>query len=146
MSLREQKRPTGDSAPGGQVQSADSRPGASKAGGPPKMPPRKTWPWFLLILLANYWLMRLLLPAPEAPLTIPYTVFKEEVSKGNVEAIYSRGETITGRFVAPVTYPPASEKNTAPDGKPQKASEGATTAPRGSPKRRVTSRPTSLRS
>ena len=31
------------------------------------------------------------MPSPEAPVTVPYTLFKEEVRKGNVEAIYSRG-------------------------------------------------------
>ena len=45
-----------------------------------------------------------------APVTVPYTLFKQEVGKGNVEAIHSQGETITGRFKAPVTYPPAGEK------------------------------------
>src|SRR5918999_3903772 len=74
------------------------------------MPPGRTWLWFVGILLANYLLVRLLLPSPEAPLTVPYTLFKEEVRKGNVDAIYSRGEVITGRFENPVTYPPADKK------------------------------------
>ena len=72
------------------------------------MPPGRTWLWFVGILLANYLVMRLLIPSPEAPVTIPYTLFKEEIGKGNVESIYSQGESITGRFKAPVTYPPAS--------------------------------------
>jgi len=53
------------------------------------------------ILLANYLLMRFFLPSPDAPVTVPYTLFKEEVANGNVEAIHSQGETITGRFKAP---------------------------------------------
>jgi cell division protease FtsH len=57
------------------------------------------------ILLANYLLMRFFLPSPDAPVTVPYTLFKAEVANGNVEAIHSQGETITGRFKAPVTYP-----------------------------------------
>ena len=77
------------------------------------MPPSKTWLWFVAILVANYFLMRLLLPGPEAPVTVPYTLFKEQVGKHNVEAIYSQGESITGRFSKPVTYPPADEKRTA---------------------------------
>jgi cell division protease FtsH len=97
------------------------------------MPPRKAWLWFALVLLANYLLMRLLIPGPEAPVTVPYTVFKAEVGKGNVQAIYSRGETITGRFKAPVTYPPAGEKSAASGGEPQTASERGVT-PRGLPK------------
>jgi cell division protease FtsH len=87
------------------------------------MPPRKTWLWFVLILLANFLLGRLLTPGPEAPVTVPYTVFKEEVGKHNVQAIFSRGETITGRFKAQVTYPPADEKSSATQGEPQTKSE-----------------------
>jgi cell division protease FtsH len=54
-------------------------------------------------------LTRALFPGPEAPITVPYTVFREQVAKGNVEAIYSRGERIQGRFRHPVTYPPPVE-------------------------------------
>jgi cell division protease FtsH len=48
------------------------------------MPPSKTWLWFLGVLLANYLLMRFFVPSPDAPVTVPYTLFKEEVGKGNV--------------------------------------------------------------
>jgi len=70
------------------------------------MPPRRTWIWFLVMLLLNYLLVRSFFPSPGAPVKIPYTLFKQEVAKRNVEAIYSRGETITGRFVKPVKYTP----------------------------------------
>jgi cell division protease FtsH len=93
------------------------------------MPPRKTWLWFVLILLANYLLMRLLMPSADAPVTVPYTLFKEEVKKGNVKAIFSRGETIKGRFAAPVTYPPAGEQRAAPAGESQTATTFTTTLP-----------------
>ncbi len=82
---------------------------------PAKMPPKRTWPWFLLVLFANFVVLRLLQPAGEESITVPYTLFKEEVRKGNVESIYSRGDTLTGRFKTPVTYPPAGEKS-APGG------------------------------
>jgi cell division protease FtsH len=39
------------------------------------MPPGRTWLWLLLVLAANFWLARLLMPGPEAPVTVPYTVF-----------------------------------------------------------------------
>jgi cell division protease FtsH len=68
-------------------------------------------------LFANYLLMRFFFPSPEEPLTVPYTLFKEEAGRGNVEAIYSQGESITGRFAQPVTYPAPSEKNAAPSSK-----------------------------
>src|SRR3712207_6616717 len=67
-----------------------------RASGPERqsaMPPRRSWLWFALILLANFLLVRFLFPGPEAPIQVPYTFFKEEVREGNVEAIYSQGDT-----------------------------------------------------
>jgi cell division protease FtsH len=78
------------------------------------MPPRRTWLWFALILLANFLLVRFLLPGPEAPVEVPYTFFKEQVRAGNVEAIYSQGDTVEGRFEEPVTYPPKGEGGSEP--------------------------------
>jgi cell division protease FtsH len=80
-----------------------------RAAGPERqsmMPPRRSWLWFTLILLANFLLVRFLFPGPEAPVEVPYTFFKEEVRAGKVEAIYSQGDTVEGRFEEPVTYPP----------------------------------------
>jgi cell division protease FtsH len=72
---------------------------------PAKLPPRKVWGLFALILLINYLVMSYLFPAADAPVTIPYTVFRDEVAKGNVAAIYSRNTSIEGRFKAAVTWP-----------------------------------------
>ncbi|HJQ63680.1 MAG TPA: ATP-dependent zinc metalloprotease FtsH [Burkholderiales bacterium] len=87
-------------------------PDKPKAAGQPNVPPRATWLAFLVILLMNYLLVRLFLPGPDEPVTIPYTVFKEEVAKGNVLAIYSKGTSIEGRLAKPVTWPP--ERKQAP--------------------------------
>jgi cell division protease FtsH len=92
----------------------------------------------MLIVLANYFLVRLLMPSPEGPVTVPYTLFKQEVSKGNVEAIHSQGYTITGRFKAPVTYPPAGEQGASPQGElrpsgQQPAAPGGPPRPAGEP-------------
>jgi cell division protease FtsH len=125
----QQTRRNSDSAPAGRVQPADRRPGAAPGPGQAKMPPRRTWLWFVLVLLANYFLVRLLMPSPGAPVTVPYTLFKEEVKKGNVTAIFSRGDTIRGRFAAPVTYPPAGEQSAAPRGEPHTATTFTTTLP-----------------
>ncbi len=130
MSLMEQQKGhKSDSAPAGRVQPADTNPGAAKGPGPAKMPPRRTWLWFVLILLANFVLVRLLMPGTEGPATVPYTLFKEEVKKGNVQAIYSQGDTLTGRFKTAVTYPPASEKSGSPKAAPKAVSSFATTLP-----------------
>ena len=122
-----------DSAPTGRLPPADTRPGAAKGAGQAKMPPRRTWLWFVLVLLANFFLVRFLMPAADAPVTVPYTLFKEEVGKRNVHAIHSQGDTITGRFKAPVTYPPADATSAAPKGESQTTSKGGT-PPRDPPK------------
>jgi cell division protease FtsH len=90
------------------------------------MPPRRSWLIFLVILLANYFLMRALFPRTEA-VKVPYTLFKQEVAKGNVEKIYSRGESLTGRFERAVTYPLAPD--TATGAKPRSITTFSTTLP-----------------
>jgi cell division protease FtsH len=66
------------------------------------------------ILLVNYmlvsWLMR-----DDDPVMVPYTAFKAEAAKGNVESIYSQGAGIEGRFKTPVTWPPAAQADAAQD-------------------------------
>src|SRR5512138_2128831 len=75
------------------------------------MPPASTWLWFLGIVAMNYLLAQFLMPSAGAPVTVAYTFFKQEAGKGNVKAIYSQGEKITGKFSTPITYPPASESS-----------------------------------
>jgi cell division protease FtsH len=101
-----------------------------RASGPERqsgMPPRRTWLWFALILLANFLLVRFLFPGPEAPVEVPYTFFKEEVREGNVEAIYSQGDTVEGRFEEPVTYQPKGEGGSQPGSEPSRTSKTFTT-------------------
>src|SRR5687767_7448185 len=92
-------------------------PGEPKA---PKqtMPPRRIWVAFLAALAANFLVMRLFFPGADT-ITVPYTAFKEQVAKHNVESIYSQGESIEGRFKEPVTWPP--EKADDAKGEPKKA-------------------------
>jgi cell division protease FtsH len=95
----------------------DGRPtGDGRAGGTgtptpptPAMPPRRAWLSFLLILIANVILVRVLFPSGDAAVKVPYTLFKDEVGKRNVVRIYSRGASLTGRFRTPVTYPAAPD-------------------------------------
>jgi cell division protease FtsH len=108
----------GEPGPAGRGQPPNGRPGAPKAAGP-RMPPRKTWLWFVLVLIANFLLVRLLMPAAESPTTVPYTLFKEEVRKGNVQAIHSQGDIITGRFKTAVIYTPAQDRAAPPGREPQ---------------------------
>ncbi len=81
------------------------RPGSTTSGQTsPGLPPRRTWINFALIVLVNVLVMRVLFP-PDKPAKVPYTLFKQEIARGNVERIYSRGEQLTGRFNTAVTYP-----------------------------------------
>ncbi|HJR78250.1 MAG TPA: ATP-dependent zinc metalloprotease FtsH [Nitrospiraceae bacterium] len=135
MSLTgQQTRRNDDSESAGRVPPDDARSGTAKNNEWAKMPPGKTWFWFILILLTNYLLVRLLMPGAEEPLTVPYTVFKEEVRKDNVQAIYSRGDTITGRFATPITYPPAHDQNAAPGGDAKPATKRGWVPPDHPPK------------
>ena len=121
MALAEQQKQRGSSSmPTGRTQPPKSGPGAPKGTLQAKMPPGRTWLWLLGILLANYLLMRYFLPSPDAPVTVPYTFFKKEVANRNVEAIHSQGETITGRFKAPVTYPPRTKRLPCPAASPKR--------------------------
>src|SRR5918995_661119 len=121
----------GTNAPAGEDQPATNPSDEQRrATGPEEkrsMPPARSWLWFALILLANFLLVRFLFPGPEAPVEVPYTSFKEEVRAGNVEAIYSQGDTVEGRFEEPVTYPPKGEGGSEPGSTASRTSETFTT-------------------
>lgn len=80
---------------------------------PSNLPTRRTWLTFLAIIALNYLVMRWLVPGPDEAITIPYTAFKEQVGAGNVEAIYSKGASIEGRFEKAVTWPPPGKEDAA---------------------------------
>jgi ATP-dependent metalloprotease FtsH len=91
----------------------------------PPLPPPHVWWVFLLVLLANFLLVRTLAPPEDEPLTIPYTVFREQVTRGNVAEIYSQGENIEGRFREAITYPPADAASGRAEGVRVPAPRGA---------------------
>ncbi len=113
----------------------ESQQDRKSAGGPARtpLPPRRSWWIFLAILFLNYLIVRFLFPGPGEPLTVPYTVFKQQVAQDNVASIYSRGTTIDGLFNAPVTWPPKGGKKEAaihkglPRPQPSRTSETFTT-------------------
>jgi cell division protease FtsH len=90
------------------------------------MPPRRTWLFFLFIILINFLLIRYLFPGPQV-VKVPYTKFKQEAIRGNVERIYSRGESITGRFRAAVPFPAGPDSAAA--GPPRRITDFSTTLP-----------------
>ncbi|MDQ3876613.1 MAG: ATP-dependent zinc metalloprotease FtsH [Actinomycetota bacterium] len=69
--------------------------------------------WFLLALLALNWLIVSLVSGGGQRLEIPYTVFREQVERGNVAEIRSRGEGIQGEFEKEVTYPRGEDGRTS---------------------------------
>ncbi|SFU73020.1 ATP-dependent zinc metalloprotease FtsH [Pseudoduganella namucuonensis] len=88
-----------------------NKPWPGAPGAPPQdqLPPRKVWLMFAIALLVNYLVMKTYFPGADTPVTIPYTVFKQEVAKGNVKSIYSQGEILEGSFASPLTWPPPSQ-------------------------------------
>lgn len=88
---------------------------------------RRAWLTFLLIIAANFLIVRTFFPDAGKPVTVPYTLFKSEVTKGNVEKVYSRGENLTGRFEAAVTYPTTRDSATGVE--PREVTTFATTLP-----------------
>ncbi|HZO19414.1 MAG TPA: ATP-dependent zinc metalloprotease FtsH [Gemmatimonadaceae bacterium] len=92
-----------------------------------QMPPRRMWLTFAIILLVNFLLVRVFFPSKDAPVKVPYTLFKAEVAKGNVGRIYSRGESLTGKFETAVTYPPTPD--TVTGAKPRPVTTFSTTLP-----------------
>jgi cell division protease FtsH len=66
--------------------------------------PQPWWLTFLVVMVANWVLMRALAPEPSY-VSIPYTLFKEQVQAGNVEEVTSQGDAIQGTFKKEVTYP-----------------------------------------
>ena len=106
-------------------------PGAPPSPAAAKMPPRRTWWTFFVIVLVNYMLVSWLVRDDEA-LMVPYTAFKAEAAKGNVAAIYSQGAGIEGRFKTPVTWPPAAQADAA-QGAPAKTQPSAASPARRTP-------------
>ncbi|HKO21205.1 MAG TPA: ATP-dependent metallopeptidase FtsH/Yme1/Tma family protein, partial [Candidatus Eisenbacteria bacterium] len=93
---------------------------------PPPAPPRRIWLFFVLIVLANILLTRMFFPGSK-PVKVPYTLFKQEVIRGNVDKIYSRGESMTGRFRHAVLYP--AKPDSATGAQPRSAIDFSTTLP-----------------
>ncbi len=100
MATAQGNRPSGAAPRQGQGGPGSGAPGQS----PMWQPARRGsfWLTFVGLLLLNYLLINWLFPTAPTFVTIPYTVFKEQVAAGNVSAITSRGEDIQGHFRVPV--------------------------------------------
>lgn len=93
---------------------------------PTTVPPKRTWLWFLALLLLNFLVFHYFFPDDDAALTIPYTVFKSQVAEGNVAEIYNQGQHIEGRFEKPFTWPPPESGGETADGAASDAPDSTT--------------------
>ena len=80
-------------------------PGEPKAAKQP-MPPRRIWVAFLAALLANFLVMRLFFPSADE-VTVPYTAFKAEVEKRNLEYGPMSGDGMQKLIDDTLDMPPA---------------------------------------
>ncbi|HEX5513127.1 MAG TPA: ATP-dependent zinc metalloprotease FtsH [Gammaproteobacteria bacterium] len=104
-------------------------PGGKPSGNRPSLPPNRIWLFFLGLLILNYLVSNWLFQAPDAAVTVPYTLFKEQVVGGNVESIYSRGSSIEGRFKQPVHWSSPRPSNAAPPQQSRQITHFTTTLP-----------------
>jgi len=124
MALKKQQKEPSGRMPGSSNSSSSQTPQR------PQMFPGRVWLFFLIILAMNYILGRVFAPDAEAPVKVPYTLFKQEVAADNVQAVFNKGETITGKFKRPVTWPEAdSTEAAAPKVEPREVTAFSTTLP-----------------
>jgi len=85
------------SAPGGGTPAKPPAEGRQR-----RLRPQPWWLTFVVVLAANWVLMRAFAPEPSY-VNIPYTLFKEQVQAGNVEEVTSQGDAVQGAFKKEVT-------------------------------------------
>jgi len=73
MSSTPQQSIGGGSKPTGPLQQGRSE---DKNSIRPQIPSGRTWLWLVAVLAANYLMVKLLFPAPQGAITVPYTFFK----------------------------------------------------------------------
>lgn len=113
----------------GARQSPPASPGEKPGGNRPRLPPSRIWLFFLGLLILNYLVSNWLFQGPNAAVTVPYTLFKEQVVASNVELIYSRGSSIEGRFKQPVHWSPPQPSGAASPQQPRQIAHFKTTLP-----------------
>jgi cell division protease FtsH len=70
----------------------------------------RAWLLIFALLAVNYLTVALFAPGRERSVRIPYSpTFLQQVDQSNVKRISATGESISGEFKKPVTYPPASK-------------------------------------
>ncbi len=101
---------------------------ANRQPGKPGLSPAKWIPLAVLLLLVNWFVATSLQGQNTKRVSIPYSVFNEQVTTGNVLSITSRGATIQGDFRKDFTYPPETKSETV---KPQSTKSPTVNSPTG---------------
>ena len=109
----------------GEDAAPDAGPNAKKPGTPAPggMRPQPLWVVVLLVVGANYLLMRTCAPESHS-ITIPYTVFKQQVEADNVVSVTGVGDTIQGTLKTELRYPPEAT-SVSDEPAPEKWFDGA---------------------
>ncbi len=108
---RRQNNPSGsDSGPKRQPPQDDRSPVPQ----PPVNPQNRAWIWWLVMAALLIWNVLAFLPTQRPEAAIPYSAFLSQVTAGNVKSVHISGSEITGEFVSPVTWPPATPTASAP--------------------------------
>ncbi len=88
---------------------SNNKPGSNQ---PPSLPPRTlSWLWISLLIILGLWLffrvpeMLAGLMGGEQAITVPYSVFYDQVIGDNVDQVLIEGSQITGIFKRTVTWP-----------------------------------------
>src|SRR5450759_744038 len=101
----------------GPAPARNPRPSTGVKGAPPKavnpFRSRRFWITLLILLAANLFITNVLLaPAQPTTITLPYNVFKEQVTADNVVTVTTTGDAITGVTKTPVAEPGTGTKAT----------------------------------
>src|SRR5919202_56113 len=82
-------------------------------GGPSRMPGGRFWLIVFVLLAINYLSVALFAPGKQESVRIPYSpTFLQQVRSDNVAKISATGETVSGEFRKPITYPPSGDNAT----------------------------------
>ena len=112
---------------------ANNKPTPPQGTPPPPTPPRFRFPsWLWLAFLAGALVLNFVayMPHQQPQANLPYSDFIAQARAGNVSSVSIRGDTITGDFKSPVTWPPAGSAE-AQGTKPEPKAQFTTTRPPG---------------
>jgi cell division protease FtsH len=108
--------------------------------GPQNWVPQNLWFWWLALTALLIWNAIALWPRSTPEVDVPYSTFLEQIRADNVSKVHIIGDGITGSFVKPLLWPPATPAATpAPEAHasaaPKTSAETKTEKPRPQPAR-----------